>query len=174
MATTYELIASNTLSSSAASVTFSAIPNTYTDLVLRTSVRNATNGGASSGSDIRLNGDSSALYSRTRLNKDNSNGVVSTRTNDATFGNVGWESGSTSTSSTFGSCEIYIPNYTSTVNKPFSVFSVSENNDTAQTFIAIVANLYRNTSGITTLFLEPQAGTYAIGSSFFLYGIKNS
>ena len=35
MPVTYNLIASNTLSSSAASVTFSAIPGTYTDLLLR-------------------------------------------------------------------------------------------------------------------------------------------
>ena len=39
MPATYTLIASNTLSSSAASVTFSAIPATYTDLVLRWSSR---------------------------------------------------------------------------------------------------------------------------------------
>jgi hypothetical protein len=35
MANTYTLIASNTLGASAASVTFSAIPSTYTDLVVR-------------------------------------------------------------------------------------------------------------------------------------------
>ena len=39
MPATYTLIASNTLSSAAASVTFSAIPATYTDLVLRYSAR---------------------------------------------------------------------------------------------------------------------------------------
>ena len=39
MANTYTLISSNTLTSSAASVTFSSIPATYTDLVLRISAR---------------------------------------------------------------------------------------------------------------------------------------
>ena len=39
MATTYNLISSNVLSSSAASVTFSSIPAIYTDLVLRCSTR---------------------------------------------------------------------------------------------------------------------------------------
>ena len=36
---TYTLISSNVLSSSAASVTFSSIASTYTDLVLRVSAR---------------------------------------------------------------------------------------------------------------------------------------
>ena len=45
MANTYTLISSNVLSSSAASVTFSAIPATYTDLVVKTSVRETNNSG---------------------------------------------------------------------------------------------------------------------------------
>ena len=39
-ANTYTLISSNVLASSAATVTFSSIPATYTDLVLRVSARN--------------------------------------------------------------------------------------------------------------------------------------
>ena len=39
MPSTYTLISSNVLASSAASVTFSAIPSTYTDLVVRASIR---------------------------------------------------------------------------------------------------------------------------------------
>jgi len=39
MANTYTLINSNVLASSAASVTFSAIPATFTDLVIRASIR---------------------------------------------------------------------------------------------------------------------------------------
>jgi hypothetical protein len=44
MANTYTLIESQVLGSSAASVTFSAIPATYTDLVLKFSSRNDDTG----------------------------------------------------------------------------------------------------------------------------------
>jgi hypothetical protein len=63
MAATYEPIATYTVPSNTTSYTFSSIPGTYTDLVISMSV-------ASSSSNtlfIRFNGDSSALYSATRL-----------------------------------------------------------------------------------------------------------
>ena len=56
MATTYTLITSQTLASSAASVTFSSIPSTYTDLVLRVSAR-TDNAAVSDGFYVGLNKD---------------------------------------------------------------------------------------------------------------------
>ena len=64
---TYTLISSNVLTSSQASVTFSAIPATYTDLVLRIS---AQADGASNAFDnitLTFNGTGTTNHSSTRL-----------------------------------------------------------------------------------------------------------
>ena len=71
MATTYQAIASQVLASTAASVTFSSIPGTYTDLKLVFSMRS----NASNFFDypyLAFNGDSSTNYSSLYLRGDGS------------------------------------------------------------------------------------------------------
>ena len=171
MATTYTLIASNTLSSSAASVTFSAIPGTYTDLVLRASIRSTE---ASTGKAIRIefNADSSAIYSVTRINGSGSAASSSRRT-DYSFIDGYTADADNNTANTYSSLELYLSNYTSTKNKLMSIFHAQENNTTAAEMNAI-AGLYGNTSAITSIKLNFASLDIKAGSSFFLYGIKNS
>ena len=175
MATTYVLISSNTLSSSAASVTFSSIPATYTDLVLKVSAR-GTYGNTYDNPTLIFNNDTSALYSGT--------GLRGTGSAAASLGSSGdtWNwvyiyiNGSTTTANSFGNLEIYIPNYNSTTSKPTSSFAATETNATG-TFMGTTANLYRGTSAITSITLNDANGTssqFVSGSSFYLYGIKNS
>jgi hypothetical protein len=172
MPATYTLIASNTLSSSAASVTFSAIPGTYTDLVVRLSARK------DSAFDqpyflITLNTGTSSLHSYTSIYGDGTNAATEASTNTA---NVVARSGvtkSTDTSNTFGSAEIYIPSYTTSQNKPLAAWGATENNATAAN-IGATAGLLRSTSAITQINIAPNSGNFVSGSSFFLYGIKNS
>jgi hypothetical protein len=173
MANTYTLIASNTLSSSAASVTFSSIPNTYTDLVLRFSARTDA---ATLDREVRLNfnSDTTTLYSNTVLRGTNTS-TSSFRDLNATFTIGGRVPGSTATSNTFSSQEIYIPSYIASQNKPTSLFSVREDNVALATNFALVsAGLYRSTTAISSIQLSLSADNFASGSSFFLYGIKNS
>jgi hypothetical protein len=64
MATTYDKIATTTLSSPATTITFSSIPATYTDLrIVYVGAHNGTAGGVL----MTLNNDTSALYSGTQL-----------------------------------------------------------------------------------------------------------
>ena len=56
MANTYTLIEAQTLGSSAASVTFSSIPATYTDLIIKASTRSARSGSSGDNVIIYLNG----------------------------------------------------------------------------------------------------------------------
>lgn len=169
MATTYQLISSSTLSSSAASVTFSAIPATYTDLVLRASVRRsaagrqdlllAVNASTTDGSNTWLQGSGSAATSGTSSAQYvRSNNIVPS---------------TSETASTFGSVEFYIPNYLVSANKPIGSFGAGENNATAA-YISATASLYSQTTAITSLVLSLAAGSFDTGSSFYLYGIKNS
>ncbi len=180
MPVTYTLIASNTLTSSAASVTFSAIPATYTDLILKYSARSSQSGGifdnAITGQYLSINGaPSGTSYSNTRVFTDGGTPVSDRRTDsDAVYD---WHvPDADATSDTFNNAEIYIPNYTVAQNRPISIFSVAENNATAAGLLSIVgiAGLYRNTTTITSLRIYTAAGNFVSGSSFFLYGIKSS
>jgi hypothetical protein len=173
MALTYSLIASNTLSSSAANVTFSAIPATYTDLVLRSSVRGSRTGFFDL-YYIELNSDTTALYSNRFFLGNGSTVTSSTASNSAGFPMlVSPIDTANATSSAFSSNEMYIFNYTSTANKQISDFGALENNATSAEMRASAVS-YRNTSAITSIKLTPGVGTFDSGSSFCLYGIKNS
>jgi len=169
MANTYTLIASNTLSSSATSVTFSAIPNTYTDLVLKVSARTA-NTVPSRTTRLRLNGLSTTIYSYTIIDGDGST-ATSTRASSTTESPV-VVNGNSSTSSTFSNTEIYIPNYAGTTQKPISTAYAAENNATAAA-LGAVASLVNLTSAVISLEIS-NSSNFLTGSSFFLYGIKNS
>lgn len=172
MPVTYNLIASNTLTTNTASVTFSAIPNTFTDLVLRISARSTSNSRRSVENYIFLNNDTSSLYSYTVLQ--GSGSAISS----AKFSNVaiefGQANGNLSTSNTFANSEIYIPNYAGTTVKQISNFTGQEDNQTTA-YINATAGLYRGTAPITSITISQfSAESYMSGSSFFLYGIKNS
>jgi hypothetical protein len=175
MANTYTLIASNTLSSSAASVTFSSIPATYTDLVLKMSAR-ASGSGSLAGLAIKFNGSTTSIYSNTNLFAYSSSGTSDRTTNAASIPAMDNITDGGGTANTFSSNELYIPNYTASANKPTSLSSVVEKN-TATNFEWLVYNgagLFRDTAAISSIALTTNAGSFVSGSSFFLYGIKNS
>ena len=168
MPSTYTLISSNVLTSSAASVTFSAIPSTYTDLVLRVSARSTVN---NQYIRIAFNGNPTAT---TRIIYGDG-ASASSYTGTGAYLETSGNNTSTSTANSFGSLEVYIPNYTSTVNKPASVFSATENNSAnTAVFIEARAGLIQNTVAIDSMTITPASTNFASGSSFYLYGIKNS
>lgn len=174
MANTYTLIASNTLGASAASVTFSSIPATYTDLVFRVSAR--TDRAGSNWDDLKvvINSDTATNYSDTYLLGNGSVSASSRDTSTAYMTAARCLTGATATSNTFGNIELYIPSYTASQNKPISNFGVGEDNTTSAV-MAITAGLWRNTATISSIVLSPlNATNFVSGSSFFLYGIKNS
>lgn len=173
MANTYILISSSELNSTQTSVTFSSIPNTYTDLVVRISARSDR---ATTNNSIRLifNSSSAANYSYTGLIGSGSTASFGT-TSLNTLANFGSTEGSSNTANTFSSHELYIPAYAGSLTKPFSSFNTVENNTTAAE-ISTYANLWNNTSAISSITFTA-AGTgvgFVSGSSFYLYGIKNS
>jgi hypothetical protein len=174
MPSTYELIKGETLASSAASYTFTAIPSTFKDLVLRVTGRFdiSNNGGR-----LRFNGDSSALYSWNRVTAIS----IAEATNDLTYGSpydtfvyFPGVNSSTTTADTFSNNEMYLPNYTASANKPVMLNNVMEQNTTSAG-ITMLAGLYRSTTAISSIALTSDGGgNWVAGSSFYLYGIKNS
>ena len=169
---TYTLISSQVLGSSAASVTFSSIPSTYKDLVVRCSVRsNKTSN--NDGLVVNING-TTAGYSETDLYGNGSSAASANGTNLLAFGNLYWGyvNSDFSTTSTFSSVEMYIPNYAGSTYKQISAISAEEANQTAA-YLIPAALLWSNTAAVTSLSFAPQASgkTWNANSSFYLYGI---
>ena len=172
MATTYTLISSQVLGSSSASVTFSSIPATYTDLVMRTSVR-TDRVNVNDLMSLTFNGDTTANYSRRSLL---GSGSAVSSGNDSGANSVReiTVNGNSSTTNTFANCEIYISNYLVSAQKPLSIHYSTENNATAAV-TAVLAYLWNNTAAITSMNFVPVTGpNFLTGSSFYLYGIKSS
>jgi hypothetical protein len=173
MPSTYTLISSNVLSTTAASVTFSAIPATFTDLVLRISARDSFSNGNGVSIKLRFNSDTASNYSWTLL--EGSGSFVGSSQASNQSGRTDFEASSDAgqTANTFGSTEIYIPSYTVSQNKPISGIGASENNSATAHRMGASANLWRNTAAISQISITTFQN-FVSGSSFYLYGIKNS
>jgi len=170
MPNTYSLIQAQTLTTSTASVTFSSIPATYTDLLLKVSVRTAraaTNDALS----IKLNNSTSNYASRDCLND---NGGAGSYTDLFGVGYVINTQGNSTSANTFSNQEIYIPNYAGSNYKSFSSESVVENNAT-DTRVEMMASLWSDVSAVTSIVIASYTSNNLLQySSFYLYGIKNS
>jgi hypothetical protein len=164
---TYTLIQKTTLNASAASITFSSIPQTFTDLVVMCSLRNATAGTAQSGW-VKFNG-SSTGYAHKYLSGD---GASASSAGDAAATRIyiGQVDGATATANTFANVSIYIPNYTSANYKSVSIDGVQETNATTA-YATLSAGLWSNTAAITSISLETTAGDYVQYSEVSLYGV---
>ena len=179
MANTYTLINSTSLSSSAASVTFSAIPATFDDLILEVSGK--TDGSTTYGSYsvyLEFNANTSTIYSDTNLwvTWDGSSDLISSDRNSGTsFVRFPYTGEANPPSNVFGSLYVYIPAYRVSQNKPLSAFGVTERNSSQIDGIDLTAGLFRSTAAITELKIKPAGSIqWVSGSTFWLYGIKNS
>jgi hypothetical protein len=157
---TYTPIATQTLSNPAASVTFSSIPQNYTDLIVVVNAR----GTSPQSMRLQFNNDTGSNYSGTQLYADIVPGTaLSARESSATDIRVGWFANGLSTTD-FTSCIIQMQNYSNNaINK--TVLSRS-----AQAVNATVG-LWRNTNAVTTISLFPFSGNFTSASTFNLYGI---
>ena len=172
MANTFIKIETVTVGSGgAASINFTSIPQTYTDLKLVMSTRDAY-AGVFDGIKITFN--SNTTNYSWRYAEGSGTGVSSGNDSSQAFGIVGIGTGASATASVFGSGEVYIPNYTSANNKSFSTDAVSENN-AASALAQIWANLWANSAAITSISIFPyQSVNFNQYSTATLYGIKSS
>jgi hypothetical protein len=84
---------------------------------------------------------------------------------------AGLVSSAAATSNTFGSSNLYIPNYTGSTNKSYSINSVSETAAT-EAYQEIIAGLWSQTAAITQILIKPeQTRNFVQYSSITLYGI---
>lgn len=164
----WTLIDSQVLSSSQASVTFSSIPQTYKTLKLVVSAR-GDNANVFTSVNLTFNGSSATAYSY-RILQGSGSAASSAAASSQTSGYAANATGSTATTSTFASIEYTFPNYASSVNKPYSIDGVTENNGTTA-YQDLDAGLWSNTSAITSLTLIA-TNNFVSGSTFTLYGLS--
>ena len=168
MANTFTLISTITVGSGgAASIDFTSIPSTYTDLCLKVSGRSSA--GPSGGTEFytKFNANTSSYSSKLLFGAGSSTGSLS---GSSTQYNLAIMCANGDTASTFGNAEFYIPNYAGSNYKSVSVDSVNENNATAA-YVYLTAGLWSNTAAINQITLTPYSGNFVQYSSASLYGI---
>ena len=174
MADALTFISSQTVSSPVTSVTFSSIPQTYTDLRIFISGR-SDHGAHYGGGTLRFNGDTGNNYSFKRIYGDTT--TVGSSAGSSVSSITDWDvNGGTTTANTFGSVQIYIPNYTSNKFKSCSIDYSVENNASAG-INGLDAGLWSDTSAITSITLYPfiySAFYFQANTTFYLYGISNA
>ena len=153
--------------SGAASMDFTSIPATYTDLKLVASTRTSQ---TQPNDDITLKFNTSAANFTYRILQ--GNGAAAASYNGSTA-RGGPTDGNTATASTFGSFEMYIPNYAGSNNKSFSIVTVQENNN-ATAYAELGADLWSQTAAITAISLLPAGPLFLQYSTATLYGISKS
>jgi hypothetical protein len=162
MPATYEPIATNTVSGgSTASITFSSIPSTYTDLVL---IFNGSMTGGSNGA-LRFNGDTATNYSVT--------GIYGSGTVGGSFrsSNVGvLITNFAGTTGDQNVTRMMLMNYSNTTTNKCLLY---RNDNTLNAAVAGVG-LWRSTAAINSItFVQTVGASYfTAGSTLTLYGIK--
>ena len=161
MAQTYTPIASQTLGSSAASVTFSSIPSTYTDLVL------VINGGTVTASQdiyMQFNSDTGANYSQTYMR---GNGTTATSSRFSAQSN-GWLDfvGANNDLNQMWTAQIMNYSNTTTYKTYLSKFA------RASSAIETIVGLWKNTVAVSTILVGTSSGNILANTTLTLYGIK--
>lgn len=159
MPATYEKIASTTLGSSAANITFGSISSAYTDLRIVLVLVNSTTFPA-----VRFNSDSGSNYSWTYLAGTGSAAQSGRFTNQASlYNNIG----GAASGAYMTTYDIF--SYAGSTYKTVLWNEVNDKNGSG--VISPKVGLWRSTSAINTVALIGGDADFATGSSATLYGI---
>jgi hypothetical protein len=162
MPKTYEPIATQTLGTATTTITFSNIPQTYTDLVLVANAATPTGGVVAA---YRFNGDSGNNYSATRFGGTGSITFSDREANKNYIAGTLLSSAATPT----GVYIAHIMNYANTTT--YKTALTRNNNPSAQ--VSMTAGLWRNTAAITSVSFGAEfTADVRVDSTFTLYGIK--
>lgn len=165
MASTYEPISSHTLASTAVTYTFSAIPSTFTDLVLVIMAKTARSDAlVADNLEITFNSDTGSNYSQTRLYGTTS--ALSQRKTSQTYIQFLGATGNAAASQSVTT--VNIMSYANTNVYKTSLLSGGSAGLSVERQVA----LWRNTAAITSIGIAPQTSPWQVGSTFTLYGIK--
>jgi hypothetical protein len=159
---TYTPIATSTLSSTSAGVTFSTISGSYTDLRLVISA--VVTPGTTITGHVQLNGDTASNYSRLNMRGNGS----ATGTNLNASISVGLPI-QTSSGSTSGPC-VYTLDLFDYANSTTYKTSLAQT-ASPEVNVEVSVGSWRNTAAVTSIYAYSSIDSFGIGSTFTLYGI---
>ena len=162
---TYEPIATASGNGTTATVTFSSISSSYTDLVIVSNVLSTT----AQYLRMRLNSDTGSNYSNRWITGSGAavvSGNLTSQTN-LLIANIGG-GGFSSTIPCFSRTHIF--SYAGSTNKTILSENAFDLNGSGE--INRSVGLWRSTSAITSIELYATAGAFSTSSTFTLYGIK--
>jgi hypothetical protein len=155
-------IATTTLGSASATITFSSIPATYTDLRIVQVLTGTTN----AYSKLRFNGDTASNYSSTNIRADGSSASSQWETND----NGIRINGNYPVTSVPSLNTVDVFSYAGSTNK--TVLNRALNDQNGAGGLVTTVGLWRNTAAITSITIYEFTGdTFAAGTTATLYGI---
>lgn len=173
MPSTYEPIATTTVAVAAASITFSSIAGTYTDLRLVINGLGLDTAVGYSTCALRFNGDTGSNYSYTRIYGDGTS-ATSDNGSNMTSGRVGYITTALTATDMRSLLEVNIFSYAGSTNKT-TLSAASNENNVAGINVQRNVMLWRSTSAITSITAIFTGGiNFAAGTTATLYGIKNA
>lgn len=163
MPSTYTPIATNTLGSAAASVTFSSIASTYTDLI----VVAAPLAGSAEELVMQFNGDTASNYSATLIWGTGTT-AGSVRVSNQTYAYLNYYGSVSTTQNT----QIFnIMNYSNTTTNKTVIGRANR----ADSGVDAAVAMWRSTAAINSVAIKLKNGSnFSIGSTFTLYGVKSA
>jgi hypothetical protein len=167
--TLFQLATTTVGSGGVASVTFSNIPQVYTDLLIKISGRSTRAAQIVDNLLIQVNGSASGF---TYKNLSGTGSGIGTASYSSGYLSLAVPA-SGATANTFSNIETYIPNYTSASYKVFSTDGTGENN-ASNSQMDLNALLWSNTAAITsiTAILSDTGSNFVQYSTFTLYGVR--
>lgn len=166
MSQTYIPIATTTLTTSAADVTFSSISGSYTDLVVIMNILTSVDGTAA---QFQFNSDTGSNYSNTLMEGSGSTATSSKQSSQADI-QFSFNVGGNSTNPQ--PIVAHINSYSNTTTNKTVLGRYNSASGGTYPGVGSVVGLWRNTSAITAIKIFPGSGNFNSGSNFTLYGIK--
>jgi hypothetical protein len=163
------LIASTTVGAGgAATIDFTSIPQTYTDLVLVASLRSdlAT---TTAPLAMRFNGLTTNIYQMRQLRGSGAAVTSNSNSSQNAFDLGDCIPGSSSTANTFASVALVIPNYTGSTTKIYSFDGVAEGNIASTVYQVLNTGRFSDTGAITQITINT-AYNWVQHSTAYLYG----
>jgi hypothetical protein len=160
---TYDLISSTTISSGVASVTFSSIAASWTDLKL---IAVATVASGTADTILQINGDTGTNYSQTAVyGSGSSAGSYNLTSRNWFYGN---QAANSTTIPVFDNYDIF--SYAGSTYK--TVLTTISQDKNGSGFALKSVGLWLNTAAITSLTYTTASGNLGLGTVVSLYGIK--
>jgi hypothetical protein len=160
-------------SGGASNIEFTSIPATYTDLVVKLSLRGA--GSLTTNQIYMTFNNTTSGYASRQIYGDGSSVATAALNNGGAAISIINMNTSASSSNIFSSTDIYIPNYAGSAHKTALAESVTENNATGGALAGLTQGLLTVGTAITSIKFVTQDGTnFVQHSTAALYGVSNS